>query len=297
MTGWIRIKTKKREYIIVIACASIVLFLIHPWLCSAYPNKCTLTNLNTSPSIYASSILAKPDSLHVATIENSVNFSNDFISAVQSGSTNMSKIILASNPIGKSVKIDIRIDNVTEGFWGWSLPTISWSPSVMNLTSVQEGNFLTDKTGATALFIGDSPLLWNNTGGEIDGGLAEALSSAATSVDSSGVLATLTFKITNYGNSSVTIAGAYTIASFNEANPNLNPPTEIPCYNATVAAIATGSSTLRFPIWIIALLVIIPVVGFVAYVWNKKLERLLLHRSRNLFLYRLTKLWFLLVSK
>jgi hypothetical protein len=227
-------------------------------------------------------VLAKPDSLD-ATIENSANLSSDFISAVQSGSTNVSKIILASNSIGKSVKIDIRIDNVTEGFWGWSLPTISWNPSVMNLTSVQEGNFLTDKTGATALFIGNSPLLWNNTRGEIDGGLTQALSSADTSVDSSGVLATLTFKITNYGNSSVTIAGAYTIANFNEANPNLNPPTKVPCYDATVAAIANGSLTLRFPTWIIAPLVIIPVVGFFVYVWNKKLQRLLPYCSRNLF--------------
>ena len=290
MRGWIKIKTEKSGYIIIIVYALIVLFLIHSWLCSAYPNESTLANLKVNPSPYALSILVRPDSLDVATTENSANFSSDFISAVQSGSTNVSKIILASNPIGKSVKIDIRIDDVTEGFWGWSLPMISWNPSVMNLTGVQEGNFLTDKTGATALFIGDSPLLWNNTRGEIDGGLAEALSSADTSVDSSGVLTMLTFKITNYGNSSVTIAGAFTIASFNEANPNLNPPTEVPCNNATIAAIPPSSSTLKFPTWIIAPLVMIPVVGFVVYVWKKKTAKTPALCLRNPFLYRLIEL-------
>lgn len=261
---------KKSEYIIIIACAPIVLFLINPWLYSAYPIESTPAYLKVNPTTYASSVLAKPVSLDVTTTEISASLSKDFISAVQSGSTNVSKIIMTSNPIGKSVKIDIRIDNVTEGFWGWCLPTISWNPSEMDLTGVQEGNFLSDKTGATALFIGNSPLLWNNTRGEIDGGLAEALSSATTSVDSSGVLATLTFKITNYGNSSVILGGAYTIASFNEANPNLNLQTEVPCNNATIAAVDTSSSALEFPTWIIAPLVIIPVVGFVVYVWNKK---------------------------
>ncbi len=198
---------------------------------------------------------------------NVVHLSNAFISAVQSGSTNISQITVTSNPIGKIIKIDIRIDNVSAGFWAWSLPTISWNPALMKLTNVQEGAFLADNTGASALFIGNSPNLWNNTRGEIDGGLTEALSTAVTSVDSSGVLATLTFKITNYGTSQITVAGAYTVASLNQAASS---PTDVTCNNATIDVLSNNSLSWEFPSWIIAPIVMIPLFGVLAYAWKKK---------------------------
>ena len=136
----------------------------------------------------------------------------------------------------------------------------------MNLVNVQQGAFLADNTGASALFIGNSPILWNNTRGEIDGGLTEALSSADTSVDSSGVLATLTFKITNYGTSQVTVAGAYTVASFNQAALS---QTDVTCNNATIDVLSNNSSPLEFPSWIIAPIILIPLFGVLAYVWKK----------------------------
>jgi hypothetical protein len=137
----------------------------------------------------------------------------------------------------------------------------------MNLTNVQEGTFLADNTGASALFIGNSPTLWNNTRGEIDGGLTEALSTAVTSVDSSGVLATLTFKITNYGTSQIIVAGAYTVASINQAAYS---PTNVTCNNATIDVLSNNSLSSEFPSWIIAPIVMIPLFGVLAYAWKKK---------------------------
>ena len=43
-------------------------------------------------------------------------------------------------------KIDIRVDGVTVGFWGWAIPTVSWNPAVLQLTKVAEGPFLADNT-------------------------------------------------------------------------------------------------------------------------------------------------------
>jgi hypothetical protein len=150
------------------------------------------------------------------------------------------------------------------------LPIISWNPAVISLIDVQQGAFLADNTGASALFIGNSPLLWNNTRGEIDGGLSEALSSADISVDSSGVLATLTFKITNYGNSSVTVSGAYIVASFNQASSDFYPHANVDCNNATVVVLSSDSSPAKFPSWLIIPAIVIPLVGTLAFLWKKK---------------------------
>jgi hypothetical protein len=268
MRGCLKIKAKKNLVMSIVICISIVISLIFPSLSAVYAGESLLTNLNAPLINQTGQLLAKSGSINVRPMENAVNFSNAFISAVQSGSTNISQItVMPSNPIGKIIRIDIRIDNVSSGFWGWVLPTISWDPAVMNLTNVQEGTFLTDNTGASALFIGNSPILWNNTRGEIDGGLAEALSVADTSVDSSGVLATLTFKITNYGTSQVTVEGAYTVASFNQAACSY---TNVNCINATIDVLSNNSLPLAFPTWIIAPIVMIPLFGLLAYAWKKK---------------------------
>ena len=59
----------------------------------------------------------------------------------------------------------------------------------------------------TSYFLGGSQNLWNNSIGVIYGGLGEAFSDDVTSIDSSGVLATLTFNIINYGSCSVSLSG------------------------------------------------------------------------------------------
>ena len=165
------------------------------------------------------------------------------ISAVLSGSTNTSTITIGPNPnpISTTVLIDIRIDNAVP-FWGWTLPTVTWNATILQLINVQEGSFLKDNTNSDpTIFIGNSPSLFNNTGGAIEGGLSDAINGDDVSTDSSGVLATLTFNITNYGTSPVTIAGAYTIANFTQANINSYPPTAMTCNSATVTVTNTSS--------------------------------------------------------
>lgn len=170
------------------------------------------------------------------------------ISAVLSGSTSTSTVTLGPNPdpINTTVKIDIRIDNAVP-FWGWTLPTVAWNATVMKLMKIQEGPFLKDNTNSDSTsMVGNSPGEWNNTAGFIEGGLSEAILGNDVSTDSSGVAATLTFTITNYGNSPVTIDGGYTIANYTQANTSQYPPTKITCVSANVIVLnnsATPSPT------------------------------------------------------
>jgi hypothetical protein len=159
-------------------------------------------------------------------------------SAVLSGSASTSTINLGPNPnlINTTVLIDIRIDNAVP-FWAWGLPTVAWNATVLQLIKVQEGSFLKDNTNDDPTdFIGNSPALWNNTSGVILGGISEAIDGDDVSTDSSGVVVTLTFNITSYGSSPVTIAGAYTIASYSTPNT----VTDVTCNSATV--IVTNAS-------------------------------------------------------
>ncbi|MGA2523396.1 MAG: hypothetical protein ABSF65_04500 [Candidatus Bathyarchaeia archaeon] len=173
--------------------------------------------------------------------------SSPTISAVLSGSTTTSTIKLGSNPnpINTTVMIDFRIDNAVP-FWGWSLATVAWNATVLQLIKVQEGHFLKDNTNSdpTSL-VGNSPVEWNNTAGLIRGGLSDAILGDDVSTDSSGVLATLTFNITNYGNSPITLAGGYTVANYTQANTNQYPPTNITCNSGNV--IISNSSPATSP--------------------------------------------------
>jgi hypothetical protein len=135
------------------------------------------------------------------------------ISAVESGTTNKSLITLGPipDPLGRSVAIDIRIDNVTSGFWGWTLPMVNWNTTFLNLTKVEKGSFLSHNTGdEPTSFIGNSPSLWFNFDGyvgRISGGLSEGILGSALSKDSSGVIATLTFLVKSPGSTNITIDG------------------------------------------------------------------------------------------
>jgi hypothetical protein len=173
--------------------------------------------------------------------------SSPAISAVLSGSTTTSTINLGPNPnpINTTVKIDFRIDNAVP-LWGWSVSTVAWNATVLQLIKVQEGPFLKDNTNSdpTSL-VGNSAVEWNNTAGLIRGGLSDAILGNDVSTDSSGVLATLTFNITNYGNSPITLAGGYTIADYTQANTNQYPPANITCNSANI--IISNSSPTTSP--------------------------------------------------
>jgi hypothetical protein len=167
------------------------------------------------------------------------------ISAVLSGSTSTSSITVGPNPnpINTTVLIDIRIDNAVP-FWAWSLPTVAWNATVLQLIKVQEGSFLKDNTNDDPTeLIGNSPGLWNNTIGEILGGLSEAIDGDDVSIESSGVVATLTFNITSYGSSPVTLAEGYTIANYTHPNTT----TDVTCNSATVIVTNTSPSVSPTP--------------------------------------------------
>ena len=112
------------------------------------------------------------------------------------------------NPINSTIQVDVRIDNAS-GIWGWSLPDVSWNSSVMQLLAVQEGGFLANNSvGGSTSFIGDSPDLFDNVNGVLNGGLSEVIRAEATSTSSSGVLATLWFNVTGSGTTDIDLSGA-----------------------------------------------------------------------------------------
>ena len=166
-------------------------------------------------------------------------------SAVESGTTNVNSISLLSspNPINTTVNIDIRIDNASD-IWGWTLSNVSWNTAVLQLIGVTEGPFLADNTGGDpTAFIGNSPALWDNTYGLINGGLSEAIQAEAISTDSSGVVATLTFNVTGYGNSPITIAGGNLRATSNDTvgvNVNCN-SASVTVARALISLYASGT--------------------------------------------------------
>ncbi len=179
------------------------------------------------------------DSLQAATMA-AAGLSTAYFSAVQSGTTTTSSITLgpSPDPVGTTFQVDVRVDGVTTGFWGWAIPTVSWNPAVVHLTKVKEGPFLADNApdGDSPAMTGTSSVLFDNSKGDIQGGLAEAIQGADVSTDSSGVVATLTFTVVGYGTSPITISGGYVIAS----NAVSAPQTSVTCNSATVTTLSSS---------------------------------------------------------
>lgn len=154
-------------------------------------------------------------------------------SAVLNGTTSTNSISYPASPspIGQTFKIDVRIDGAAN-VWGWSIPTVTWNPAVLNLTKVQEGSWLANNApgGDATSFAGNSGSLIDNTVGKLNGGMSEAISGADQSVDSSGVVATLTFKVVGYGNSQITISGGYLHTTSDAADPKIY----VACNSASV---------------------------------------------------------------
>ncbi len=173
------------------------------------------------------------------------SLSTAYFSAVSSGTTTTSSITLgpSPDPMGTTFKIDIRVDDVTVGFWGWAIPTVTWDSTVLQLTHVAAGPFLSDNTpgGDAVLTTGTSSSLFDNTDnpGKIDGGLAQAIQGADVSTDPSGVLVTLTFTVVGYGTSPVTISGGYVIPTSTVGAPE----TTVTCNSATVTAVSPTGPT------------------------------------------------------
>ncbi len=155
--------------------------------------------------------------------------SNAVFSVVQSGTQYTSQISLGSVALGTNVSIDIKIENVTN-IWAWTISTVTWNPAVVNLTQVTEGPFLLSNTQYSAYMIGNSPQLWDNVNGVLNGGLAESMNVAGQSHDFSGIVSTLIFTVVGSGNCQITIGGATVYASDND----LSNPINVKCNSATV---------------------------------------------------------------
>ncbi len=167
------------------------------------------------------------------------------MSAVLSGTTNNSQITIGSNPtpINTTFKIDVRIDNVPS-IWSWTIPTVTWNSSVIQLIQVQEGPFLANNTkNGPVAFLGNTKSLWDNLGGSIMGGLTEAIQTDAVARASSGVISTLTFNITNFGTSPITIGDASVYANYSEAQNPTDNGLSVACNSATVTISSTSQST------------------------------------------------------
>lgn len=192
------------------------------------------------PSIQSAKTLANlSGSLAVSPAVNVAN-NGAVISAVQTSTISTSNVTLgpSPNPIGTNISIDVRIDNVSVGFWGWSVTTVTWNPTVMNLTQVQKGPFLSDNTGGDpTLFVGNSNKNWLNWNGTLSGGLSEGIVGADASIDASGVLATLTFLVTGPGKSTIGIA-------VGNLRLNLNDQTgiNVACNNSTITVLSNTPS-------------------------------------------------------
>ena len=163
------------------------------------------------------------------------------ISSVESGTTSTSSWSVgpSPDPNGTTVSVDIRIDGATPAtIWGWTVD-VNWTSSILQLTRVKQGNFLTD-SGDSTLMLGTSSAQWDNVGGSILGGLSCADSSSlnAQTPDISGVLATLTFKVVGYGAASIILTKGNMRASSTDATG-----TTVTTNNATITAVSPASSS------------------------------------------------------
>jgi len=175
------------------------------------------------------------------------NTPNPALSAVASGTISTSSITVNPNPnpLYTTVKIDVRIDN-SPAIWGWAVSSVTWNSTVLNLVKVVGGPFLQANTGGDAISTtGTSSTIFDNTDnpGQINGGLAQGIVAADTSTETSGVLATLTFNITNYGVSPISLSGGYYIATAAIGSPHIN----VTCNSATVTVLNTAASSTPPP--------------------------------------------------
>jgi hypothetical protein len=171
-------------------------------------------------------------------IKSSASLADTVFRAVQSGTTSSNiQAGPSPDPLGTTITVDIRVDSATVGIWGWNIATVSWNPSVLNLTKVQPGTWLDNNTpnGDPTQFVGNSKSLWNYSGGYIMGGISQAIQGADVSIDSSGVIAILTFAVVGYGTSPVTIGGGTVRPSSSTTTG-----TPVTCNSATVTVLSSN---------------------------------------------------------
>ncbi|MDR0492101.1 MAG: cohesin domain-containing protein [Nitrososphaerota archaeon] len=108
--------------------------------------------------------------------------------------------------IGTIIEVQLYVENV-QNLFGWNL-NLTWNPKVLNLTNIQEGPFLSN-AGSTLCTWAPSLSPTSRSQGYINS--TGCILLEAHSVNGSGVLATLSFKILSTGVSPISIEGTQLI--------------------------------------------------------------------------------------
>jgi ATP-dependent Zn protease len=109
---------------------------------------------------------------------------------------------LTSTQIGDTIDVQLTIENV-QNLFAWNL-NLTWNPTVLNLTNVKEGPFLSN-TGSTLFTWSSSISPTSRSQGYIDSVACTLLE--ATSANGNGILATLSFQVLSTGVSQLSITG------------------------------------------------------------------------------------------
>ncbi len=227
---------------LVIGLASLMIILLSLFFASISGASLTkATNISTTEPVFTSLETNLLNSEGLSFITKPLSTIAGSISAVQvdTSSTSSWSIGPSPDPVGTTIKVDIRIDGASpQTIWGWTVK-VNWDASVLQLTKVKEGNFLKD-SGDNTMMIGSSSAQWDNDAGSILGGLSCADSDFMTpqTTLTSGVLATLTFNVVDYGSASVTLSDANLRARSDDTTGSFASVT-----NALITVIAPGSSS------------------------------------------------------
>lgn len=110
---------------------------------------------------------------------------------------------LTAAQLGTNIQVDLIISNV-QNLYAWNL-NLTWNPSVLNLTDITEGPFL---SSADHTLFTWTPSISANTRnqGYIQNVAASLLSGKG--IDGNGVLATITFQVIDIGTSTLSIDGS-----------------------------------------------------------------------------------------
>jgi hypothetical protein len=106
------------------------------------------------------------------------------------------EIQLTQEKIGTDITVNVTVNDVNE-LWQWTA-TVLWDPTVLNLTKVQEGSFLSNAGGTM--------FNWPTMNNLKQGNLSMVCTSmSAANANGTGVLATLTFKVLAVKQSNITL--------------------------------------------------------------------------------------------
>jgi hypothetical protein len=155
------------------------------------------------------------------------------------GTTDVSSFTVPAspNPIGTYVYFDIYIYNAAN-VWGWSISTVSWNPSVLQLISATEGPWLKNNVAdASTDYLAPGGNI-NNVLGVFSGGISEACTEDTVASTSAGVVTTLKFEVSGYGTSPITIAGGTLADNSEDAGAN---------NYATATSMSSASVTVEAP--------------------------------------------------